>query len=35
MKVVIITPTYNEKGNIDKLIPILENDIFLKSKIMI
>ncbi len=32
MKVVIITPTYNEKGNIDKLISILENDIFPKIK---
>lgn len=32
MKVVIITPTYNEKGNIDRLIPILENDIFPKIK---
>src|SRR3989344_2423184 len=32
MKVVIITPTYNEKGNIDKLIPILENEIFPKIK---
>jgi len=32
MKVVIITPTYNEKGNIDKLIPILENDIFPQVK---
>ncbi|MCL4418771.1 glycosyltransferase [Patescibacteria group bacterium] len=32
MKVVVITPTYNEKGNIDRLIPILENDIFPKIK---
>ena len=32
MKVVIITPTYNEKGNVDKLIPILENEIFPKIK---
>ena len=32
MKVVIITPTYNEKGNIDRLIPILENEIFPKIK---
>ena len=32
MKVVVITPTYNEKGNIDKLIPILENEIFPKIK---
>ena len=32
MKVVIITPTYNEKGNVDKLIPILENDIFPQIK---
>ena len=28
MKVVIILPTYNEKGNIDRLIPILEEEIF-------
>lgn len=32
MKVVIIIPTYNEKGNIERLIPILENDIFPKIK---
>src|SRR3989344_4850060 len=32
MKVVIITPTYNEKGNVDKLIPILENDLFPRIK---
>ena len=32
MKFVIIIPTYNEKGNIDKLIPILENDIFPQIK---
>ncbi len=32
MKVVIIIPTYNEKGNVDKLIPILENDIFPQIK---
>src|SRR3989338_11017214 len=32
MKVVVITPTYNEKGNIDRLIPILENEIFPKIK---
>src|SRR3989344_7222724 len=32
MKVVVITPTYNEKGNIDRLIPILENNIFPKIK---
>ncbi|MBI3069859.1 MAG: glycosyltransferase family 2 protein [Candidatus Levybacteria bacterium] len=28
MKVVIIVPTYNEKGNIERLIPILEEKIF-------
>ena len=28
MKVVIIIPTYNEKGNIERLIEILENKIF-------
>lgn len=32
MKVVIIIPTYNEKGNIERLIPILEKDIFPKIK---
>ena len=32
MKVVIILPTYNEKGNIDRLIPILEKDIFSQIK---
>lgn len=32
MKVVIILPTYNEKGNIDRLIPILEEKIFPKIK---
>ncbi len=32
MKAVIIIPTYNEKENIEKLIPILENDIFPKIK---
>lgn len=32
MKVVIIVPTYNEKGNIERLIEILENDIFPKIK---
>ncbi len=29
-KAVIIIPTYNEKGNIEKLIDILENSIFPK-----
>ena len=28
MKIVVIIPTYNEKSNIEKMIPILENDIF-------
>lgn len=32
MKVVIIIPTYNEKENIKKLIPILENEIFPQIK---
>lgn len=32
MKIVIIFPTYNEKGNIDRLIPILEQEIFPKIK---
>ena len=32
MKVVIINPTYNEKGNIERLIPLLEQEIFPKIK---
>ena len=32
MKVVIIIPTYNEKGNVEKLIDILEEEIFPKIK---
>lgn len=32
MKVVIIIPTYNEKGNIERLIKILEEDVFPKVK---
>ena len=32
MKVVIIIPTYNEKGNIERLIKILEEEIFPKIK---
>jgi len=32
MKVVIIIPTYNEKENIAKLVPILENEIFPQIK---
>lgn len=28
MKVIIIIPTYNEKGNVDRLIPILEEEVF-------
>ncbi|MFH1186733.1 MAG: glycosyltransferase [Candidatus Levyibacteriota bacterium] len=32
MKIVIIIPTYNEKGNIDRLIPILEEEIFPQIK---
>ena len=28
MKAVVIIPTYNEKGNIERLINILEKDIF-------
>ena len=32
MKVVIILPTYNEKGNIERLIEILENKVFPKIK---
>ena len=32
MKVVIVIPTYNEKGNIERLISILEEEIFPKIK---
>ena len=32
MNVVIVIPTYNEEGNIERLIEILENDIFPKIK---
>ncbi len=32
MKVVIIIPTYNEKGNVERVIEILENDVFPKVK---
>lgn len=32
MKVVIVIPTYNEKGNIERLVEILENEIFPKIK---
>jgi dolichol-phosphate mannosyltransferase len=32
MRVVIILPTYNEKGNIERLISILQNEIFPKIK---
>jgi dolichol-phosphate mannosyltransferase len=32
MKAVIIIPTYNEKGNIEKLITVLEEEIFPKIK---
>ena len=32
MKVVVITPTYNEKGNVEKLIRILEEDVFPQVK---
>ena len=32
MRVVIILPTYNEKGNIEKIIPILEEEIFPKIR---
>ncbi len=28
MKIVIISPTYNEKANIEKMIPVLEEEIF-------
>ncbi len=32
MKVVVITPTYNEKGNIDRLINLIEEEVFPKIK---
>ncbi len=32
MKVVIVIPTYNEKGNIERLITILEDEVFPKIK---
>jgi dolichol-phosphate mannosyltransferase len=32
MKIVIIIPTYNERANIEEMIPLLENDIFPKIK---
>jgi dolichol-phosphate mannosyltransferase len=32
MKIVVILPTYNEKGNIDRIIPILEEEVFPKIK---
>ena len=30
MKIVIIIPTYNERLNIEKMIPVLEQDVFPK-----
>jgi dolichol-phosphate mannosyltransferase len=32
MRIVIIIPTYNERPNIEKMIPLLEEEIFLKIK---
>src|SRR3989344_2137400 len=32
MNTTIILPTYNEKGNIEKIIPILEEEVFPKIK---
>ncbi len=32
MKVVILLPTYNEKGNIERIIPLLEEKVFPKIK---
>src|SRR3989344_1126529 len=32
MKIVVINPTYNEKGNIERLITILEEEVFPKIK---
>lgn len=32
MKIVVISPTYNEKENIEKMIPVLEEEVFPKVK---
>ncbi len=32
MKIVVISPTYNEKENIEKMIPVLEEEVFPKIK---
>src|SRR5581483_6485895 len=32
MKIVVISPTYNEKENMKKMIPVLEEDVFPKIK---
>lgn len=32
MKIVVISPTYNEKANMEKMIPLLEKDVFPKVK---
>ena len=32
MKIIVIIPTYNEKGNIEKLIASLEEEVFPKIK---
>ena len=32
MRIVVISPTYNEKVNIEKIIPVLEEEVFPKVK---
>jgi len=32
MNIAIILPTYNERSNIEKMIPLLEKDVFPKIK---
>lgn len=32
MKAVVILPTYNEKENIGKIVPLLEDEVFPKVK---
>ena len=31
MKAIVIIPTYNEKGNIERIIPTLEEEFFQRS----
>ena len=32
MKIVVIIPTYNEKTNMERMIPVLEEEVFPKIK---